>query len=150
MGWFSSPPPVIAPEVQREIAHAAHERLGVAVSLIQSSVITPNSRPDSVVQLVQRLRTELGLVASSNVEKSPIYIDGKGPYQQDVGNRLKMIRAFLEGAARKAQDPLLLQPGVNSDKKAVTDDIHEDFVQVLRNIRALESLLKKSEERRAA
>lgn len=153
MGWFTSTPPptiVVAPEVQRAIATAAHERLGVAVSLIQSGVITSNSKPDSVLQLAQRLRTELGLVASSDVERSPIYSDASVNRRKEVANRLRMIRALLEGAARKAQDKTLLQPGVNSEKTEILDDIHQDFVLVLGNIRFIEQLLVKSEQQRAA
>lgn len=146
----TTPPPIIAPEVQRAIAVTAHERLGVAVSLIQSGVVRPDSKPESIFQLTQRLRTELGLVASSNVESSPIYLDASPKYRQEVGNRLRMMRALLEGAAKKTQDKTLLQRGVNSEKTAVLDDIHQDFVLILGNIRAIERLLQRSEQQRAA
>ncbi len=150
MSWFTAPPAVIAPAIQREIATAAHELIGVAISLIQSGAVgINNGKPENILQLAQRLKKELG-VDTGTVETSPIYRDATPQNRQEVSNRLRMMRAFLDGAIKKAQNPLLLERGVTTEKTVLTDDIHEDFVQVLYQLRGVTEILKKSEQQRAA
>ena len=151
MSWFTAPPAVTAPAVQRGIATVAHERIGAAMSFIQSGAVGINSgKPENILQLAQRLRTELGIISSSNVEQSILYKDASNQNRQEVGNRLKMIRAYLEGAKNKAENKRLLERGVTTEKSALIKDIQQDFIQVLYNLRALERLLLQSERQRVA